>query len=454
MINGCYCLLNKKYVKEYRNDADLFLEWKVRFTMNFAACRGVFAQVFQNNWINGVLYMFNFNKALRFPQDSQKTPYAFCDNVVVFNDLTNNFYYRSSPWRESTQQFIGKNPPTQNPLIPSSFLEFPGFGYNEKQIQFPTTVVDLGPRDYFINQVCCSAGDSGFGSYYADQIKSSSYQDNADIIQLGFLSRILNQGVRQRILPITSGQNSTEGKGIEQFFNSTRGGYRIDGDWAQMLSINSEWKVSPFITENLPSDPANNIDPNDYIFFGDNYYPATAPSNSEDVKPVMGLFFQTTEEGLRYRKIESPGIETYSYTPLIENDFGYPKSQVVPYYKWSIRAGDGPGVNIFGSEDNNWYTDSGYQTGFFYKKYQDLDFVTNEEKYKTSTVQLGYISNVDSTGKPTPNVVGVNHGQPINSNIKTEAIVVGAPYHFYFGLNNGKTALDRFYKLYVATSEE
>jgi hypothetical protein len=29
-------------------------------------------------------------------------------------------------------------------------------------------------------------------------------------------------------------------------------------------------------------------------------------------------------------------------------------------------------------------------------------------------------------------------------------VVVGAPYHFYFGLVNGNTAVDKFYKLYVA----
>jgi hypothetical protein len=46
----------------------------------------------------------------------------------------------------------------------------------------------------------------------------------------------------------------------------------------------------------------------------------------------------------------------------------------------------------------------------------------------------------------------VNQGQPIGS--ANQAVVVGAPYHFYFGLNNGKTALNRFYKLYVATTEE
>jgi hypothetical protein len=447
MINGCYCLLNKKYVKEYGSDVRLFLEWKVRFTMNFAACRGVFAQVFQNNWINGVLYMFNFNKRQTFGVNPLIPNYDYCTDVIVFDDINNSFFYRSSPWNKTIQQFIGKNKPQINPLIPQRLATFPGFGYNDRQIQFPTTLTDLGPRDFFINEICCGAGENGFGSYYADQLKSTSYQDNSDIIQLGFLSRILNEGVRQRILPIGQGQNNTEGKGIEQFFNSTRGGYRIDGDWAQMLSINSEWKVLPFISENLTGPNAN-----DFIFFGDNYYPATPPSGANDIKPIMGLFFQTPLENLRYRKIESPGIETYNFNPLIQNYFGYGKSQVVPHYKWSLKQSN-PSQNIFGTEDNNWYTNVVGQ-GFFKKKYQDLDFTTLGEKYITSTTNLGYIANYTLAGVPEPLIppTVVNQGQPIGS--ANQAVVVGAPYHFYFGLNNGKTALNRFYKLYVATTEE
>ena len=445
MVNGCYCLLNKKYVKEYGSDVRLFLEWKTRFTMNFAACRGVFAQVFQNNWINGVLYMFNFNKSLRFNPSPLDSPYNYCTDVIVYDDISNGFYYRSSPWNESSQQFVGKESPKINTtFIPQALLKFPGVGTNVNQIQFPTTVVDLGPRDYFINQICCSGNeDSGFGSYYADQLKATSYQDNSDIVQLGFLSRILNEGVRQRIMPITKGSNQSEGIAIQQFFNSTRGGYRIDGDWAQMLSINSEWKVTPFITENLQLFP----NPQDFIFFGDNYYPGTPPPGADDVRPVMGLFFTADT---RNRKIESPGIETYSFNPLIENYFGYDKSQVVPFYKWSLKQSS-PTQNIFGTEDNNWYTDSDYP-GFFSKKYQSLDFTTQQEKYKTTTTNLGYITNYIN-GVPAPlSVNSVTQGAP--SGNKNSAIVAGAPYHFYFGLNNGKTAMDRFYKLYVATNEE
>jgi len=444
MINGCYCLLNRRYVKEYGADVRLFLEWKVRFTMNFAACRGVFAQVFQNNWINGVLYMYSFNKRTTFGLDPTNPTYNYCEDVIIFNDLTNNFFYRSSPWNEQQQKFIGKQSPAP-PNIPAQFLVFPGLGYNVRQIQFPTTIVDMGPRDSFINEICCSGVD-GFGSYFADQLKATSYQDNSDIIQLGFLSRILNEGVRQRIIPIGQGQNNTEGKGIEQFFNSDRGGYRIDGDWAQMLSINSEWKVLPFITENVPS--------NSYIYFGDNLNGLSSGVPSDEIKPILGLFFTANTPEIRYRKIMSPGIETYNFNPLIEEKFGYGKSQVVPHYKWWIKT---PTTyvgtpNIFGSEDNNWYTQT-YSSGFFQKKYQDLDFTTLGEKYMTTQTKYGYIASFNLTGGTMPITPLTNILQGDPSTNSSNAVVVGAPYHFYFGLNNGKTAIDRFYKLYVATQD-
>ena len=444
MINGCYCLLNKTYLEQYPEDARLFLEWKVRFTMNFAACRGVFAQVFQNNWINGTLYMFNFNKKTTFPNGPDNPFYDHCQDVIMFNQISNTFFYRSSPWDGS--DFIGKDSPTTNPNAVGA--NFPGFGYNKKQIQFPTTITDLGPRDYFINEICCSNGEQGFGSYYANQLKTTSYQDNSDIIQLGFLSRILNEGVRQRIIPISNGGDSSEGKGIVQFFNSTRGGYRIDGDWAQMLSINSEWKISPFITENIPGPQ--------YIYFGDNNNGTTTYSGDE-IRPIMGLFFEPVEEDIRYRKIMSPGIETFNFSPLIEEKFSYPKSQEVPNYRWAITEPDvyAGTPNIFGSENNNWYTNASSQTGFFARKYQDLEFTAPTPKYQTTTTKVGYLANFDLNGVPDPiiPIQNILQGAPSLIPTTSSVILVGAPYHFYFGLNNGKTAIDRFYKLYVVTED-
>jgi len=213
-----------------------------------------------------------------------------------------------------------------------------------------------------------------------------------------------------------------------------------------LLSINSEWKVLPFITENVPS--------NNYIYFGDNLNGLSSGVPAEEIKPVLGLFFTANTPEIRYRKIMSPGIETYNFNPLIEEKFGYGKSQVVPHYKWWIKT---PTTyvgtpNIFGSEDNNWHTQT-YSSGFFQKKYQDLDFTNLGEKYITTQTKFGYIASFNSAGTPLPITPLGNIIQGDPSTNSSNAVVVGAPYHFYFGLNNGKTAIDRFYKLYVATQD-
>ena len=416
VVNGCYCLLNKDYLKEYGNDAALFLEWKTRFTITFATCRGVFAQTFQNNWVNGVLYMFSFNKTATYPINNPNNPtYNYCSDVIVYNDINNGFYYRSSPW--DGNDFIGKNSPTIPTTWPSVLVnDYPGTGYNTKQIQFPTTIVDMGPREKFISEIC---NNNNFNSYYVDNIKSTSYQDLSDVIQIGFLSRLLNDNFRQSILPISNpAGDNTEGKGIIQFFNSTRQGDRIDGDFAQMFSINSEWKISPFLSENYPNP--------DSIFFGND--------TQSQQRPVFGVFYEVPQINDAYRKNLTPGLETLNYSPLLQYYYGYPKTQEVPFYKWTIESQSG---NIFGNENNNWDT-----TGPFYKRgYQDLEFTNNNEYYQTSTTQLGYLTNFDLNGDPQP--------LPNNSG----NYVVGAPFHFYFGLNNGKTAIDKFVKLYVNTEE-
>ncbi len=57
-------------------------------------------------------------------------------------------------------------------------------------------------------------------------------------------------------------------------------------------------------------------------------------------------------------------------------------------------------------------------------------------------VKYGFITNINSSGTPILN------GTPLQN-----TFIVGAPYHFYFGLKNGKTAVNRFIKLYVNTND-
>lgn len=440
VYRGCYCLLNykesdNKFFKKlyliqgaFKDDARLFLEWKTRFLVTFAACKGVFAQTFQNNWINGVLYMFSFNKSTFYELDQPDEPrYVYCQDTIIFNEITNSFFYRSSPWNKTTNQFVGSASPTP-PNAPAYLLnDYPGLGYNTRRIQFPTTIMDLGPREKFISQIC---SDSEFNGYLVDQMRATSYKDNSDLIQMGFISRLLNQTFIQQLLPVGDpAGNSSEGKGIIQFFNSERKGDRIDGDIAQALAINSEWKVIPYLGENYPDNA---------LFIGD----STSPS-----RPLFGIFFSSSTEDYSYRRKLTPGYEYYSLNcGGVFNDFGYPKDQVVPHYKWRL-APQGDQTNfIFGTENNNWDTLSA--PGFYKNEYQNLNFDAPNQYFTTTTPNnLGFITNFDSNGDPEPTYAGVTNG------LEGEKVLVGAPFYFYFGLNNGFTALDKFIKLYIETTD-
>ena len=186
---GCYYLLNKPYILSIDDDIKLFLEWSARFRINFAACRGVFSHMFQNNWINGVLYMPSFNKGTNFNITGQVTSYQYCNDIVIFNDLSNNFYYRSSPWNGT--DFIGANPPIPTSALPGLLPAPPSDpSQNTTQILFPTTIMDLGNRDEFISEICANPNFSG--EYLVNTLKSTSYNDNSDLLQLGVISRLLN----------------------------------------------------------------------------------------------------------------------------------------------------------------------------------------------------------------------------------------------------------------------
>jgi hypothetical protein len=90
----------------------------------------------------------------------------------------------------------------------------------------------------------------------------------------------------------------------------------------------------------------------------------------------------------------------------------------VPHYKWLIKKPTNifGTANIFGSEDNNWYTEVYISVAWiFYKKYQDLDFTTPNEKYRTNLTRFGYLASFDINGDPLPITNPVVQGAPSTS---------------------------------------
>jgi hypothetical protein len=112
------------------------------------------------------------------------------------------------------------------------------------------------------------------------------------------------------------------------------------------------------------------------------------------------------------------------------------KSQVVPFYQWELANT----TKLFGTELNNWATDtSDIVQG---KQYQSLDrtkvpyFQSDTAPTNNDTYKRGYIFSVNSNED-----YSVFPTSPTSFSPK---FLVGAPFHFYFGVIKGESALDKF----------
>ncbi len=414
---GCYFFVDKPLIVSIPNDIRYFREWRARFRVTYAACRGVFSQVFQNNWLNGSLYMFSFKKQTIYNVTGQPKKYKFCGTrdsiyregqgtIFYTEGTTNSLFYRSAPYNGNAGKFVGQVPEYQ-PFGVVGYVGVPFGATNDRNLFFPTTIMDLGPRDLYTKEIC---SNPNFEGYLMKNLQSTSYNDQGDVLNLAIISRFVNKNYWLQV----SGLGD---KSVNRFFS--RSGDRLDGDITQMFSINSEFGVVPFGDEEY--------DDNDLYVQGGNF-------NS-----MFGIFFSSDTTS---RNILSPGIQTFSLTPPLFNYFGYSKTQEVPMYKWTSSSTAGQ-QTIFGTDNNEWDTNV-TNNAFYSQKYQSMSFQyapTTPYFNVTPTGQKGYIFNSDVNGNNDPNWTGT---------IQTpESFVVGAPFHFYFGLYKGKTALNKFITNYI-----
>lgn len=414
MDNGCYVLVTSIFLSLIK-DLKLVGQWATRLQISFGACRNVWSHIFTNNWINGTLYAFAIKNDRFFKVIGTQTtePYSdYCKDTVLLHP-TNNFYYRSSPYDTTTKQFIGA-PQAQS-----------GDG-NKRNLLFPTTIMDLGPRNVYIQEIVMS---DDYDGYVVDKLNATTYSDVSEILNYLILSRLVNSNVTQQLL-------GTNNAGIFTYFNS-RSKNMVDGDYSQLISIQSELSISPFEAANYPDSPS-----------GQN--PIFSNGNATDV--VIGIFYSSETQTRDYI---SPRRTIIDPTENSTNEcaFNYIKvfTQKVPFYQWEIKK-NGDVDSIFGSQQNDWYTYPILGNSFMSYEYQLMDRVNSASRYvrPSTTLQTqyfkGYIYVVDSSGNISAalsNQEG-NAGQP-------RVVTVGAPQHFYFGLKKGKTAFDRFLSKWVNT---
>jgi len=423
---GCF-VFAKRLLIGLPRDLNAFTEWGLRYRFFYALCQGVVSQTFTNNWVNGSLYTFPFAVRTLYGANNQISRRVFCKDLIYYNEDSNNFYYRSSPYSPTSDSFVGK---LNNPLTGS---------LNDYSLKTPATIMNLGPKTAIFKELTLNPSDDGF---VMDVLTPTSYGDTSDLLNLFVITRMTNASYLRFLLQYYPGVAGTN-LAINSLFS--RPLLRLDGDITQMLSINSEFGVIKFSSQSYQDDPN---DPNNPIYIARN------PNGFS----VMGIFYSSTTEDLQYKDYLSPGRINFRPTPS-SNAFPYYydlKSQRVPFYRWrrddvaklwssiNVVLNLGNQVGIFGTQSNDWATDN---SDIFSKNYQAQDRTDPSQPsyFLGSNSQLndidarGYIFNVDANG---------NYSTTAGN--YPDVFAVGAPNHFYFGLIKGGTSLDRFKSKYLA----
>jgi hypothetical protein len=414
--NGCYIMVNKPLI-DLGQDLGTFAEWGFRFRFFYGLCRGVLSQSFMNNWVNGSLYAFPIQVDTFFNKQNQPEYPRFANEVVYFEKDTNNFYYRSSPYRitgstSGSGVFIGR---------PVAGLSAP---VNRRNLLFPTTIINLGIKDDFYKEIIFDPSAKG---YIMKSLAPTSYSDTSDLVNLFVITRITDETFLRRIIAL--GDNS-----LQQLFTRDGSSRRIDADLAQSMSINSEYGVIPF-------------SPEFYRVTGSVDDPVQILAGSSD--PTMAIFFSSTTQDIQNKDYLTPGVIDFRPSNNA-NAITYPygiKSQEVPYYQWRIN--NTPNAGVFGDQGNNWATNT---NDIFSRKYQSLDRrAIIKPSYMIPSIYSisdlfarGYLFNGTATNADNFSYVA----DAGNWNVPTQQYLVGAPNHFYFGLIKGETALDKFKELY------
>jgi hypothetical protein len=383
----------------------------------------VFSHHFTNNWINGTLFAFSFQNNRVFDENNEPSS-EFCENAIYFDGNTNNFYYRSSPYYSGVTEeyFVGNTAPS------------PVFK-NDRNLFFPTTIMDLGPRNNYIQEIVFS---DEFDGYVMTDLQSTTFKNVTDILNIFIITRLANTELINLIV-------GGDAANIFEYF--TRKRVTVDADYAQMISINSELGVVEFDAASYPEIP-NSQDP---VYFNG--------GDAEDT--VFGIFYSSDTQIRDFispkREIINP-LAGITQANCAFNDFRI-FSQVIPNYQWKIEQNDDYD-SIFGSQNNEWYTEGIDNSAFFSFNYQSLDRVDSSSRYFRNSSspylrdQKGYIYSV-SAATPSPafeyNPVATSQ-IPNSGNDLGRTITVGAPFFFYFGLKKGKSAWDRFVTKWVNTN--
>jgi len=451
---GCYVktlCFNIKCIK-YNINLMVLKEWRRREKIASALCNGVMTYFWENDWVNGFLYMFQFKAKTRFSvagyddpiyptlqnQDSFAPDSQYCKKTTYLHPYDNIFYYRSTPTKIANSQTAEFIYDTDGVKGENWILQMFGLGGNssdnkhsegdmDRHILFPTTMIDMGSRNQCIHQICL---DPRFGDECSitDQISSTTFQDIGYLIGDIYNLKMLSEDVVLR-----------------SFF--PRPEKELGGDVAQALQQNSMLGIigyEPNYGDTIcdcgvvetPQSTTGLMTPYPPVTMG--YDVAGANPNSINAwgQTWMNIHWTplintaSTEMLLSgYDLIDCATIELSSTT------------QDVPFYMWSMSN------NNFGNHHNDWeFTKGMYRSPL--KNMWGVDI----------TGLLGlWPTDIHADPNGAPSIVSGWYQDDMYPTLDRPPLVNGSgvkinfsqPLYYYFGVRPGKTSYNTFIRKYV-----
>ena len=421
---------------------DVINQYIRREKVTVALCNGIMNYFWENDWVTGFLYQFQFKAKLDFDiggftdvkgevHDTYQGS-AYCKKTTYVHPIEHVFYYRSCPTENVNQgspgSFMGDDDGVFHPwwvVGGGSSGSDHAPGDMNKHILFPTTIVDMGSRNQCIQQICL---DERFGTECSvtDQIGSTSFQDITDLV-----SDIYN---------IKMDRPNTL---LRSFF--PRPQKEIGGDVAQALMQNCMVGVYGYETNmgttecDCPTAPTTTAANNAML-----EYPPSHNDICPEGGPLCGTGYVPNAinvmtagaydiwwEPLMYTASTQVIMSGADLLNCLHHDLSA-STQTVPFYPWYVEGGG------FGTYRNDWGGTLGeYRLSF-------LGFPLNSVTSIFDIWGSAAVAAGDFQDDMAP-----SFGRPLLNLSSPGAVNFSQPSFYYFGLRPGQTAFNTFVRKYV-----
>ena len=287
------------------------MEWRTRRTVFDFLCEGGISETYNNDWLNGFLYHFQFKMKV------VNEVASYCERTLYYSPVQGKFYYRASPWAPS--------------------LPYPEGTFSN--ILYSTTLTELGVPSKQLKEACSSAAGAEKCSMMPE-LGSTSRQNTSDLVSYIGIARLFWR--MNNIFPFWA---TVPGN---CFFNNNTD-LVLDGDIAQAFSQNNQFGIAEFVTPqefqqslNNPPGTTVQIAAENNPFYWNCLLVGSPQCQGTTSAGICVIDFKVEEQTLRDCLL---GGDTGICT-------GINWTQIVPYYPWD----NGPAP--FGDQQNYWDTNT------------------------------------------------------------------------------------------------